>query len=461
MIILAGLNIPLTREPWPSEDTVCIEHDTDGFCSSQAATCPIGTQSATVDVIGAYRTAPILPAQRQWLVCQHRNQFWCNTVGVFGVSSMSGVHGEIADAVVDIWKKRGLPFAIKWVDDGSNSREPTPDGQFVLWYSEGLLFEASDSCNFIEIRYDYDKQTMLAMIEDLGVPWHMTKGQDFDFIVEYVGFCFNLLRRTVSLPERKRKKFRLRVSEFINQFERRQAPLQDVWSLIGSLSHLTYVYEHGCSYLPALSAFSASYENKHTPRYPPRAVISDLRWWLEVLDKPDFVRSLEPRGPLTDLGIWVDASTDWGIGIIWDNTQWAAWKLLPGWDSDRWRHIGWAEGVAVELLAYIFEWKDIRNANILVRSDNKGVIGAFRKGRGKNIEVNASIRRAHVVLAARNITLSTEYVASKVNLADAISRAEFGPDNLQFHPTFELPEELASFIVLHEGQADNEARSRP
>jgi len=172
---------------------------------------------------------------------------------------------------------------------------------------------------------------------------------------------------------------------------------------------------------------------------------------MEVLSRPDFVRSLVARGPLTDLGIWVDASTDWGIGIIWGNSQWAAWKLLPGWDADRWRHIGWAEGVAVELLAYIFEWKNIRDANILVRSDNKGVIGAFRKGRGKNVEVNASIRRAHVVLAARNITLSTEYVTSKVNLADAISRAEFGHADLQFHPDFDLPEELIPFIVRHEG----------
>jgi len=129
-----------------------------------------------VDVIGAYRTAPILPTQRKFLVCQHRSQFWCNTVGVFGVASMSGVHGEIADAVVDIWKKRGLPFAIKWVDDGANSREPCPNGHFVLWYSEGLLIPDSRSCNFVKIRYSYDKAAMLAMIRDLQVPWHPTKG---------------------------------------------------------------------------------------------------------------------------------------------------------------------------------------------------------------------------------------------------------------------------------------------
>ncbi|KAJ6556917.1 hypothetical protein B0H10DRAFT_2237956 [Mycena sp. CBHHK59/15] len=83
------------------------------------------------------------------------------------VASMSRVHGEIVDAVVDIWKKRGLPFAIKWVDDGANSREPCPNGHVVLWYSEGLLCPESGSSNFVKIRYNYDKPTMLAMINDL------------------------------------------------------------------------------------------------------------------------------------------------------------------------------------------------------------------------------------------------------------------------------------------------------
>lgn len=293
---------------------------------------------------------------------------------------------------------------------------------------------------------------MLDMIKDLRVPWHLTKGQDFDFIVEYVGFLFNLLRRTVSIPERKRLKSRQRVADFINRFKRSQAPLGEVLTIIGSLSHLTYVYEHGCAYLPGLSAFLASYTDKYLPRYPPRAIITDLRWWLEVLNQPNFVCSLKARGPLVDFGIWIDASTDWGIGIIWETTQWAAWRLLPGWDVDRWRHIGWAEGIAVELLVYILEEKDVQNANVLVRSNNQGVIGAFRKGRGQNVEVNASIRRAQVVLAARNITLCTEYVESEINLADGISRAEFGPVELQFRPNFRIPEELAPFIELHEGQ---------
>jgi hypothetical protein len=95
--------------------------------------------------------------------------------------------------------------------------------------------------------------------------------------------------------------------------------------------------------------------------------------------------------------------------------------------------------------------KGISDANVLIRSDNTGVIGAFGKGHGKNVEVNSSIRRAQVVLAARNISLCTEYVNTKVNLADAISRAEFGPEELEFHPVFKMPDELKDFVAQYNG----------
>ena len=67
------------------------------------------------------------------------------------------------------------------------------------------------------------------------------------------------------------------------------------------------------------------------------------------------------------------------------------------------------------------------------------------------MEVNSSIRRAQVVLAAQNILLCTEYVNTKVNLADAILRAEFGWEELEFHPVFKIPDELKDFVAQYNG----------
>jgi hypothetical protein len=48
----------------------------------------------------------------------------------------------------------------------------------------------------------------------------------------------------------------------------------------------------------------------------PRSVLSDMAWWTDVLSVSGAARSLVPRGTLEDVGVWVDASTSWGIGIV-------------------------------------------------------------------------------------------------------------------------------------------------
>jgi len=45
-----------------------------------------------------------------------------------------------------------------------------------------------------------------------------------------------------------------------------------------------------------------------------------------------------------DPGIWVDASSGWGIGIVYDDLLYA-WSLAPGWKAYG-RDIGWAKSIA-------------------------------------------------------------------------------------------------------------------
>jgi hypothetical protein len=80
-----------------------------------------------------------------------------------------------------------------------------------------------------------------------------------------------------------------------------------------------------------------------------------------------------------DLNIWVDVSSTWGIGIIirnkWDALTWSSPWHYEGQD------IGWAEAVAVELVAQILFEQGISNASILIRGDNQGVVGLYECGR--------------------------------------------------------------------------------
>jgi len=55
------------------------------------------------------------------------------------------------------------------------------------------------------------------------------------------------------------------------------------------------------------------------------------------------------RTDARDLDIAVDASKSWGIGVVIDN-QWDAWCWKARWHFEG-RNIGWAEAIAVELVA--------------------------------------------------------------------------------------------------------------
>ena len=341
----------------------------------------------------------------------------------------------IANAVVDIWEGEGVFPVPKYEDDLKVFRIPTATGAFV----EG------------DFRYDYDRAEMLCRIESLGVPWHEEKGDDsFTFVTTFIGFQWDIPQKLVSLPEAKRLKFHERVRRFLNDFSEYNHPCQliDVEKLHGSLCHVAFVYMNSRSHLPSLSNFAASFNSKDrnfVTRYPPRPMIKDLEWWLEELSSPRLARQLHPRGPLQDLGLFVDASTSWGIGIVMGES-WAAFRLSPTWKIPG-RDICWLETIAIELLIYLLEQSGCRNCRLLIHSDNQGTIGAMSKGRSSNVHINLAVRRTYVALMDLFITPNIIYIESEANPADPISRGEPGPVGKRVFPSFKLPDELIDCFI--------------
>ena len=192
----------------------------------------------------------------------------------------------------------------------------------------------------------------------------------------------------------------------------------------------------------------ASLPNKFVRHYPPKSVISDMKWWLDTLRVPGVARSLTPRMPLKDADIWVDASSSWGIGILFGD-RWAAWSWDP---ASSWRgcgrDIGWAEMVAVELAARYVSELGYSNVDVLIYSDNAGVVGAYNRGRSRNFQVNEAIRRVDTIGMTLNILFRLEYVNTKNNLADPVSRGE-PVASMSRLPQLELPAELSTFLISH------------
>jgi hypothetical protein len=336
----------------------------------------------------------------------------------------------IANAVVDIWQAEGIKPILKYEDDLKIFRYPVEEG---IFQQDGF-------------RYDYDRDEALSRISSLRVPWHKEKGDPyFLYITNFIGFRWDLPNRHVCLPEEKRLKFHNRVRIFLDCFTGHPCSLLDIQKIHGSLCHVAFVYTEGRSRLPSLSNFIASFMgNEFTRRYAPKSMITDLKWWLQALDIPGFHRKLLPRGPCQDMGLFVDASTSWGIDIVVAG-RWAAFRLLDDWKVEG-RDICWLETVAVEILIYILEAMGISNTTLLIHSDNQGTIGSLGKGRSRNFHINLSIRRSYIILASRFITPVLIYIPSENNPADPISRGVLGPTETRITTSFRFPDELRHII---------------
>lgn len=400
---------------------------------------PPGTQAAALDVASAFRTIPICPDHKRYVVIMFEDMFWIDHCACFGCSSSGGNQGVTADATVAILHAMHIGPIPKWVDDFAPFRYPKCS---VL--STPSSTPPSTNLFTPQYEYEYDLSTLRAAISDLNVPWHDSKGQEFSSVLTYVGLCFDIEAREVWLPEAKRLKFKKRVDDFLSSFSACKAPLEDAMTINGSLSHATFVYPHGRTYLSSLSTWISKFESRLHRRFIPHSVLSDLRWWAEMLSHPGWKRKMRAKAPPIDLDISVDASTDWGVGLVWGN-QWDAWHLTNK-PRSSFQHIGWLEALAVEFAIRILIARGYTNTHILMRSDNQGVIGAWHKGRGKNFLINLSIRRSEVLTLDHHIDLSLEYIESSLNPADPISRGILGPEDCRLPQLFTLPAEVSPYL---------------
>lgn len=402
----------------------------------QVASAPAGTQIAILDIDAAFRNIPILPSHKAYTVVQcEEGQFYIDHVVCFGITSGVGLQGAVMDALVDILEAFSIGPNEKWVDDLINFRYP------ISKLSPGVYV------------YGHDIDDIFDLSHQLRVPWSAKKSGRHGTTGIYLGFLWNMVEKSASLPEEKRVKYLAKISDALDSLEGgRKMPCKVAISLAGTLSHIAFVYPQGRAYLTNLYAFVASFgprPSEFLSRWPPKSVISDLCWWRDVLGTPGIKRTLRARGEPRDLDIWVDASTDWGIGIVVGQSR-AAWRWaapLEEWKREG-RDIGWAEMVAIELAVRFLEQSRMENADVLVHSDNSGVIGAFERGRSRNFQVNNSIRRTEAICRAANLWIRLQYVASLNNRADPVSRGVLDARLDPLPINFELPSELAPFLVL-------------
>ena len=411
------------------------------------ANAPAGAQMAVLDIASAFRTIPVLPAHKAYtVICLKPDEYYIDHVVAFGLASGNGVQGAVMDALVDILHAEGLGQNTKWVDDLANIRVPV-----------GRRGRNS-------YRYSYDVHEIFKLSADLGIPWGADKCIDHAFQAVYLGFLWDLEAHTVSLPEDKRLKYRATLSSVFHLIRTKKAHRRHIQSINGTLTHVTFVYPHGRAYLNSLLAFVSAFDNSEPLAAPPATVISDMRWWMKELGRPNVARSLRPRRCLTKFSIVTDASSDWGVGLCFGQ-RWNAWR----WKSASWRtpdrEISWAEMIAVELAArYVENDGKIRDADVPIYCDNQEVVAAYDRGRSRNFHINESIRRVDVIGMTLNVRFVLEYIPGEKNPADPVSRGTLPKGRARLAELPSLPKTISRWLdyaVLESGGHKSPTPSPP
>jgi hypothetical protein len=286
----------------------------------------------------------------------------------FSCASSSGIFRQCADAIKEIFLSCGVNLILKWADDFMFWQRPCTDSTSLPWsylFNESLIWETAT---------------------ELGWPWSPKKCTPFAHRFRYIGFDWDLLKKTVSIPDSKRSKFLEKLAAWrpghsVNN--------QSCLSLIGSLNRCLVV-------IPSLHAFTARFarlKSRFICLFLPHDVLDDLCWWTERLSIPG-CSQIKAHGPVHAVPFFVDASTIWGIGLVY-GSGWLAWPLLEGWKTDS-HDIGWAEMVALELAVLAAVQMGIRKATLVICSDNQGVVIAFTMGQSCGTHQNAML--CHILL---------------------------------------------------------------
>ena len=386
---------------------------------------PAGSEAATLDVDAAFRCCPITPSQqRNFIVCWE-DSYFIDHNAPFGATSAGGVFGRVADAKSAILDSVGLGPAKNWVDDFVFFRFP------LVPSLEPPIFS-------------YSLSDIYSVAKRLGWPWKESKTRPFAPEFKYLGFIWSLPDKTVQIPESKKLRYLLKLEPWRDgqKFSRK-----DTESVLGTLVHCSLAVPDGRSRLPSISRFAASFNHfssSFVRRSPNPSVIADIQWWRSRLSANFCGSTLSDPPPVSTVEFWVDASSSWGIGIVFDS-WWDAWRLTPGWNTDG-RNIGWAEFVAIELGLLFAVHKGFSNIHFLIKSDNQGVIHAIEGGKSRSPEQNTVLQRITHLLTQHRFWISSLYVPSLDNLADPPSRGLPALNRLHSPLSFTLPDRLQPFL---------------
>lgn len=352
------------------------------------------TEMATLDIEDAYLSVPIHPTHKKFLRFQWRGVTYEFSTLPFGLSTAPFIFTKIIRPVISFLREEGFE-SIVYLDD------------FLLLGPSKTICRAN-------------VQAHINLLSSLGFTINFKKSElEPAKERKYLGFIFNSVRQSISIPTERREKLFEMVSDFsfkshcsIREFARMIGSLVSIAPAVryGPLRTKLFEREKFLALIRAEGSYSAQMRI-------PSAVQEDFQWWRKVLSNPHQLNYI-CTGHYA-LEIFSDAClTGWGASCGPHRSH--------GWwsEEDRTLHIN-----ALELKAAFFALKcfasNRQSCEILLRIDNTTALSYINRfGSVQHPLLSSLARDIWLWCEDRDIFLFASYIASADNvIADRESRS--------------------------------------
>lgn len=366
------------------------------------------------DLADAFRNIAFA-LQIRWLFgFQWRNRFFRETCLPFGLRTSPFIFNLFAEA-------------LHWILES-----------YLLWthlrhYLDDFIRILPPSTTPAQVETIIANYTLLLRV--LGVPRRVDKAA-CGTLVKVLGYIFNTVTMTISIPEVKVLKMVRMTAEAL---AKDSMSLKEVRELAGLCSWCAPAVQLGWVFCRNIWNYLASFPpiaTKHWKRRIPDIARQDILWWNQLMESFNGVSFF---GPAKDtVHLYTDASTSGVGGFAFKSNSISRWQdavsadlldpnlayaeVIPTVDGVFDINIWEVRAVLRALQLWASQWKGLR---LVVHTDNNTTLARFSK-QSLSSPANVYLREAIIVAANHDIQLVAERIPGEENdLADALSRLNF------------------------------------
>ena len=357
-----------------------------------------GTRLFKADIKAAFKLIPVRPDQHHALGFYWENQFWYQTALPFGCRISPRIFNDFAELLRDAVRAETNNYAILNYLDDFFGIEPSPSSGAAPTY-----------------------QTFLALCDRVGVPLQPGKCTAPTTRVEILGIIIDTAAMTYELPAEKLKKL---VDCLASLLGRRRATRRELLSLVGFLGHACKCLPPGRGFMRRLLDAAYSVENAWHRIRITQAVRADMTWWAVFAPRWNGTFPILPPSPGDGVGPTLSAdSSRVGMGAVWEGEWWAAeWPPSVAAEAHPSMTLLEILPVLVAAVAWDSSW---RGKNVIMYSDNMGVVGSWGRGWAREARTMAVIRQLLFRAACGGYRLVIKHLRGRENgPADALSRGD-------------------------------------